>query len=774
MRLPRPLLAYGTALALASVVGAPVRAQDVDREIVGIERDTEDLLARRMAENPERGPRYVEGRIADAELYFRLHDYLRASIVLTEIVERHDSHPAAGDARLLLADSLFASGDFLGAREHYRAILDRSSDPRFMPYAERALGRLVEIGVTTRNFEGIERYFGRIASDPSSEAASTTNYFRGKYEFGRAVPEAVVESGRAAGSTLDPARLEQARRYFSAVADGTRMAPQARYFAGVVHVLRGELTQALAVFEQVGSGGETPEHRRVADLASLAIGRVRNALGLHREALDAYAQVPRTSAEFPRALYESAWVHLALEDTDAAARTLEVLSLAAPESPLIPEAQLVRANLLLRAGRLDEADGVFREAAEAMRPVAGELDGIARAHADLPAYFAGVVRSQRETFSVDALLPESARRYTDSDPAFERAARTLEELTLTRQLVRETTELVERLEVALSSRTVVNAFSDTREQARAIEVLRNRIAFAQNVLLEREARVGRTAAPGLDAARARRRALAAELEAAPRTPEDATERDEARLSRVRVLGRQLREIEVEIVGLEARIVATQHYLERAPMADAAGQTAVRREVELHRASLTTYREAADALRRELEVARLDIGVGDDAYERDRQLRAEFARAAGEERRLAGSVGGPLEAQFRRLAMLEGRVAAREREIGAAIAARTERIRGVVAEERQNLVRYRELLALLELQAEVVVGGVSMETFERVRTRFRDYVLRAEVGHVDVTWADREGHRTRFEELSQARALELGEIDAEFADILGGAPVGGDP
>lgn len=758
-------------LACALVAHASVaRAQDLgaaERSVAAIERTAAEILAVPVSERPLRSANWAAERLADAEMYYRLGDYQRSGLLLTDLVENHPEVQATAEARSMLADSLFESGELIGASQRYRDVLDRSvSDPSYRRYAEHALGRVVEIALRTRRFEGIDAYLARATGETGSEAASATAYFRGKYLYGLAVPAEIGERGRVGAESFDAARIEEARRLFASVAVGTTYAPQAHYFVGVIHVLRQELGQALEAFRRVSSQRvETPEHRRVQDLAFLAIGRVQHALRFYPQALEAYAQVPRTSAVFPRALFESAWVQVALEDNAAAARSLEVLVLAAPDSPLIPEAQLVRANLLLRSGRQREADVIFHEVGETARPVLEELDRLAQEHDDLPAHFAAIVREQRESFSVDALLPESARLWSEEDPQFERATAALADLAETRRLIRETAELVERLGLALESQTIVNVFSDTREQAQAIEALRNRIELQRAALARAEERAPAGESPQLRAARDLRRALERELSSAPTTSSSIEDRDGRRVQQLRALGRRLREVEVEITGLEARITATEHYLESRPMSDESGTEAVRAELALHRSAVSEYRRQVVELRRGIELARMDVGVGDDLYQRDAETRRRYEAALAEERRLSGRVGGPAEAYYQRLATVERGLVAREAEILGIVRGRTEHIRAVVAEETLNLRDYRARLAALEGDAEVVVGGVSAETFRRVRGRFYDVILRADVGHVDVAWVEREQHRQALEELSQTRAAELEQIDSEFNDIM---------
>ena len=77
------------SLALAIGLGSVARAQDLrelNRELTDIEGDLEAVRGQPLRAQNVRSPTYVEERLTDGELYYRLQDYLRASIIFTDIV----------------------------------------------------------------------------------------------------------------------------------------------------------------------------------------------------------------------------------------------------------------------------------------------------------------------------------------------------------------------------------------------------------------------------------------------------------------------------------------------------------------------------------------------------------------------------------------------------------------------------------------------------------------------------------------------------------------
>ena len=756
----------GGLLGSTLLFGSTAKAQDLDaltRETTTIEGQVDALVREPLQEQGRRSPTHVEERLTDGELFYRLRDYVRASIIFTDIVDNYPQHAAYSDALFLLADSLYRAGDHLGARTRFREVISRSSDPRFRPFIQRALGRLIEIAIRTRDFDGIDEVFRQLSSLPPAEVEAATTYFRAKYLFNRAVPTEEVLRDPAARAQIDTAQLDQARTSFEAVTAGSPYYPQALYFIGVIHTVREQYPQAIDAFTRVlRTEASTPEHEEVAELSHLALGRLYYETDQLSQAVEAYQAVPRTSARFDIALYELAWVHIRRGDSVRAERALEVMALASPDSRFIPDGQLLRGNLLLRNGRLEEADRVFDQVHNDFNPIRRQLDEQLAAHdADPIAYFRSLVHDNLEVFDANAFLPPAAQRWGRLEGDMDRALDTLADLAQARQLVNETSQLVERLTAALSSSNRVAIFADLRRQLERSTQLHNRITRVRRGILAGEGGGGELAE-----VRRQRRELERYLDNMPTTDEEIAAQDDEILGQVRRLERELARLEVELLGIEARVTGIEHYLDspnRTPVPDA--DAAVRAEAANHRASVREYRRQIQELRVALESARLQVGVGDDRYRRQGRIREEYNRLVAREQELGGGGGSRGEEILRRLGAAERRLEQRDGELERVANERANEIRRQVDEESQRIVGYQQTLVQLDTEAEDVVGAVTYHNFRLVQRRFYDLVLRSDVGRIDVSWAVREEHRMRVEMLTRERQRELQALDDDFREIM---------
>ena len=763
-------LGFTLVVSLVASIAPDVAAQDLtaaNREVADLESDAQRLMARPVRSHDRKSDTFVEERLTDGELYLRLEDYLRAAILLMDIVEHYPTHRAYPEALFLLGESLFFAGDYLGARKRYAAVIDRSSEPAFFPHLQPALSRLIEIAIHTRDFREVDGYFARLEALPSASLSVTTAYFRAKYLYNRAVPidDVLNAPPDAEIRGVDQQRLEQARKGFIAIPGGTEFSLRSKYFVGTVHTLRGEYLDAIAAFHGVlGHEPANEQEGQVVELTYLALGRLYYETEQLEQALEAYRAVQQTSPHFDEALYELAWTYIRIGDAIQAERALELLSVAAPDSPLNADGKVLRGDLLARTGRYEEAEVVFDELRTTFGPIRDELARTRKEHPDLHAYFRKVVRENLDHFDMDDFLPESARRWIDLEGDYERALDVLAHLSEANQLVRETDELAQRITAALSAPNRVSVFSDLRRQRERTTGLRNRAARVRGTLINSESQAQGNRQGEIARVRARRQELQAEVMKMPTDTEDFIDRDLDKLEEYRTAERDLQGLRVEILGLEARIVASRSGLVLVDP-EKVDRNALRAQLAQHETEVKEHEEQLTWIRRRLEVGRLHVGVGDKRYQADDAERSKFINLVDRERELAGTGGPAFNAAFARVAAVERQLDERDAQVAAVVKRRVSEMMSVVDEETANLARYRKALGSLEGETEDVVGAITYLNFNRVHDRFYDLVLRADVGKIDVSWAKREDHRLRIDVLTRERARDLQALDDEFRDVM---------
>jgi len=772
---PAFVLALVCVSALVSMpgVGRADAVSSIQSQLVDIEADTDNLARMELRRAKLRSDTHVEERLTDGELFYRLQDYVRASVIFTDIVENYAQHSAYPDALFLLGDSLFRWGDYLGARTRFRMVIDRAAEGNFRPYVQRSLGRLIEIAIHTRDFDGVDDYFQRLSQLPPTEVEAATAYFRAKYLYNIVVDENVADPKHKEPPAIDAAGLERARVAFEAVSPRSAYYMQARYFIGVIFTLRGQYPQAIEAFKRVVAAEvTTDEQRAVQDLGALSLGRVHYQMDQLEPAFEAYQRVPRGSTRFDVALYEIAWAYIRQGDSSRAERSLEMLSVATPASKYIPDARLLRGNLLLRDGRFKEALKAFGTVAKEFDPVRSQLEQLIKGHEDPVAHFQKLVRDNMEAFDVTSFLPPLALRWSEPRGDMDRAMTALSDFADAKRLVRETDDLVHRLNSALGAKNSVNIFRDLKTHRERTTGLRNKLAISRKALIKIEDKATKhLGSAELTAVRTRRRELESQLGGAPTDASDFQKRTRSADRSFRKLVKQLSTLQVQLMGMEAKVVATDRFISDSFKGDGqeSGVAAYLQELEGQRAAIEEYRERIRRLKIDVEAGRLRVGVGDDAFEREKKLRDEYAGLIQQERSIIASLGGRGGSQtdelFRRVARVEDKLDAHDGRIDAVVAERTAEMRKVLDEESVNLDGYRARMTELQSTTEEVIGGIAYANFKHVHDRFYNLVMRADVGSIDVTWAQREEHRRRVEMLTRDRTRAIKALDAEFAEIM---------
>src|SRR5690606_29548384 len=134
------------------------------------------------------------------------------------------------------------------------------------------------------------------------------------------------------------------------------------------------------------SGDGASDAREIADLSWLAIARLEYEARLDERAIVAYQKVDRSSEYFATALFELAWTYVRLGDYQRGQRALEALTVLKPGLVDGADAELLRADLLLRAGRFAEADEAYAEVRDHYEPIRAQVHDYITSNEDPAVY----------------------------------------------------------------------------------------------------------------------------------------------------------------------------------------------------------------------------------------------------------------------------------------------------------------------------------------------------------------------------------------------------
>ena len=312
--------------------------------------------------------RSLEAELGRAEGLLRDGAPLEAAVALHAIVHSPRFRDFSGsieyqNAEYYLGVALARAGAYGAALDALDRVLARGPDaPYFAPGHRRA----VDIAIETRDYRGVLDRISRAGGKaPPVEAAGERAYLRARVAY-------------AAGE------LEAAERELESISRKSRLYSSALYLRGVIRTRRGELAGAAEAMCEIAG---TPDQDRftfvvderyftIKDLARLGLGRIAHEVGDYDDAYYHYFQIPDDSDRLPEALFEAAWSMYQKRELATARDLVGELLAAFPDSPLRPEAELLRGYVELADCEFDQAQRDYDRVIAELGPVVAEMERI--------------------------------------------------------------------------------------------------------------------------------------------------------------------------------------------------------------------------------------------------------------------------------------------------------------------------------------------------------------------------------------------------------------
>lgn len=757
------------ALTAAGVL-VPTGARAQARELQLVEDDLTRLgvVLRTVVEQtidlrlPESKARFTE-RLTNAEILFLLGDHERASIVLYELVgePKYASESMLPRALFYLAESLFHLRHDASARTYFNRLVAM----RAPGHLREAVRRLIQIADRSGKWEGLEDDVAVLRAQ------------------GPLPPDIAYIHAK---SLLRQGRSEAAKKAALEVPADHRLYAKAYFLAAIAEVQSGRYDAALELFAQLMTVADTYEDAAtLRDLAAMNRARLYLEQGNVAEAIDSFQQVRRTGPHFDESLYEVTWSYVrAAHDatTDGARaheygkalRALEILLLSDGEAPLAPEARLLFGNILQRMGRYDEATASFGEVVRRYATVRDDLDALTNEVADPAQYYDEVV-SRAQTGG--GLLPSLALRWAANEDGLKDALRLVDELETSNGWLADSMAVANQLLAVLDSDKRTSFFPDLQEtQVRALEVENSLTSASQRLLaIERELVRGQLSGEQraeLDALLAERAALEPEYRAMPQRSEDYRGRETGVRRRLVALEQEAFRLRYELQGLRAQVKALNDLLERdGDQLPKRAREEAEDRLDQEPAILQQLEQAQAALARELENEKVLLTQLTAGGTREDEVRRQYQATLEREQRLFSGLG-QASGEGARIARLRELVARYYVEIGAfrsrldaVVSERAQTVRAEVLREQGELVALERAAEAIRGDAKRVVGEVALASLDEVERKFRDIVLRADVGIVDVAWGLKELKTQEINRQVAQQRRELETLEREFSDVL---------
>lgn len=428
------------SLALALAWSPVVSAQDLTAQLGQLSKDVqgaEENITRLRTDLTGRqgaliGPLEATRRFQEATFQMWMKNYDTAAKEFFILLESGalEGTPEYRDSQWHLAECLFGLGSYVLAEEVYRTMID--AGPQH-PFFAGSVRRMLEIYGITGDAEAFSDLYNRFILSNKVAPSSAIQYTLAK-------------------SFYRQKQYPRAKSQLSEIPPGDEYYTRARYYLGTILVVEGDYTSAIEEYRLVAAVvPETPEDRKVVDLANLALGRLYYEKGDFIASLTYYEKIRNSSDFFPDALYEMVWTSIKTEDYRQALQSVETFLLAFPEHQYTAQLKLLQGNLYMKEKRYEEALASYEEVAGEYTPVLSSIQGITRDPVAPKDWFRSLAATPDiERFYTED-LPLYAVRLLASDPEVDRALDLYREAERQQAEVRESEALITEIEAALAA-----------------------------------------------------------------------------------------------------------------------------------------------------------------------------------------------------------------------------------------------------------------------------------------------------------------------------------
>lgn len=750
-------------------------ANDADQDIELMRRDL-DFVAKGYVVPVGSDAGRVERRLREGEIHYLLSDFLRASIVLLDVADdpANRTHPRYDDAIYLLADSLRKSKNYSGSRKYFEEIMPRAKGDRL----KDCVLALLEIASATDHYEDVERYIGRLR-EAGTLSRPDVDYIYGKMLF--------------KGGGNDPGKIGRAYEVFHAIPTGDPVSGYAAYYAGVALVKLGRYDDAIRQFaETLNRLPKGKEGEQLKELTYLSLGRLYQELGDQTKSADAYQEIPQSSPYFGDTLYEVAWTHV--KQANAATdpeqrrvgfvrglRTTELLMATGPDARLYPQARILEGNLQIRLGAPESAYDTFQTIIDRYGAAKEKLATVIASTPDPKQFFDQLIATDLGQIGGTSILPPVVLTWALGEPEMSRAVSMSQELSQSKKFMDESKELVGILSEAMKGEQRFGMFSSLRPvRAKALST-ENRLVNVNRRLLNLERRmvwpyVSAEARAAIDAAHQRVTQLEPEVQSLPQTEKDVETTSEQIKNAYQETGRRAYKQAYRLSTMRAQVVAVEKWINanRESMTPEM-QSRLEERFASARQELSTLEQQVEGLEGDIRAAQALSGV-DPGRARARKVASTYSALVAQEIALLKShhdrvppqlagLTTRIDQERASLEQIDQQLQQLEGNLEHQVDKKSQEIKAAIAAEVDHLAKYETEYAQLVASTDQMLGPIATRTLGSVDNQFKDFVLQADVGIIDVAWARKQAETKKVSDLIKEQQDRTLELESEFADVL---------
>ena len=761
MRAIRPVTALLAMLLTAQVAVA----QDLEARLDGVDEVVEGLLRRSRALEGQVAP--GSGYITEDQAVQRFQDFLYLHLTGENEQAAQGffalvTSGALGDAGLhrdaewYLADSLYEVNNLATAEARFLVIANDDKHP----FRSDAIRRLLELYSKSHQSDKFQEIYEREVVRGRVEATDAINYAVAKAFYAQHQPDVAAAQFEKIGAT-------------------SNIYGKAAYFRGVILVADSQLKEAVEIFKEIADlSVDTLDDRRVHDLSLLALGRIYFELGQFGDAVEAYDRIGGDSDYTADQQFELVWTYIELarneEDWDKqqaawqnGLRIIDIFLLAFPEHEYTAQLKLVEGHLHMAKVEHDSALTSYEKVIADYTPIRDRFSSLANSSSDPAEYFKKVLRIGSEDGS-GMSIPGFAVAMMKADPELGRAIEVFREMERQEADITGSEALIRELRIHLMGDGGIGGF----EQMRYDAVLASSMATEhQLALLELEEMWLYDTLPvdrrtDIDPLHERRLALINAVREDKYRVEEARKALEKHQLGIRRVRRFADEVLMIATEHERELVVLRDELESgASKLDDVSRASVVADIKFLQQELVDSRSHLETLdlanmhapRDQVTQAHRPAAI--NLLAEIESLRLDYTMQRKKARH--SLIGPRFDGMHQSLKIVQERLAKVAAGLDDVEKSELSLLRTRFEHEVQEVASQRVTLQETLAEAETVSVELTREGFGRLEDFFADSVLKADMGIIDVYWAQKLETDDEMERVKIERQSLLIELDRRF-------------
>lgn len=532
--------------------------------------------------------------------------------------------------------------------------------------------------------------------------------------------------------------------------------------------------KAIALFKKASKQKvNSADDQLIIDQAILSIARINYTINHLQEAINAYQDINRNSKFYDISLYESAWTYVKAKAPKKALYAVDLLIDVLPDSTIVPDALLLRANLYNEMNQFEKATEAYSYIEDRYSLISEELQKIINDNHDLEAYFSNILSSNINSFSASKFLPKEALKYVRAEKLVKKAQNIVKDINDTQMYLKDSMNILNTLLKMLSDKTSINALFPKTED------VRKRLLGYSEKLLEIDYRLNNyfykyfthKNNKKLKILRLKTLKLWELIDKTPKSKSQYQKRKSKLDNEYIRLNKKVYKSEMLVKSLKKEIKAmeflfsenikTIHYTEDK-------QNTFYKEISKKKKILILLENRVKSVSQKIEAWKLSINSVDKAHIADEKIRAKLYKLLLKERIFYAET-----TEYKKSAVLIKRINSYKEKINQLsnslddiIFKKAMVIKKDILKEKKDLEGYK-----IEVDKNIVISKklstvIALTSFRAVNRKFHNLILNADLGGLEVIWKGKDKLSKEIQSYYSQERDRLKILNNEFKEILG--------